>query len=494
MHVVFLSIVLSTVGCGKSECGCVIEDCEWRSADGGRCNEPAPGDTPSAGADTVGPDTMADLLPDLPMPEDVLVVDTETPELDLLDSIADVVADAPLDVVLPPDSETPDIAPPEQDGTPENPFMVSAFPFVQDGNTAAADTSEIDLYGCMDWIDEAGPEEYYQVTLTETGTLKAEVDEASGVDVDIHLLTSLEAEAGMAVDCVARANTRLVFEDLEPGVYWLVIDSYSEGAEVYSGAYKLAVELDVWDEWQIVDAAPGVVWKKKLYTDYAGGVQTINALEVDLSNPGVEILPYWGDGCMHPSEVGAQEGAVAAINAGFFGGGCEALDLIKVSGQVLVYSHIDGGPRRGFGVTTDGAPIFGTVPAWTDWPQAWHGITGHPNLLTDGEIDIWPWEDSGFYTARHPRTALGLTEDGVVLLVTVDGRTAAGKGMTEPELAQHMIWLGATQAINLDGGGSTTMWVDGMSVNGIVSHPSDNETADHHGERWVSDGLLVFSN
>ncbi len=66
--------------------------------------------------------------------------------------------------------------------------------------------------------------------------------------------------------------------------------------------------------------------------------------------------------------------------------------------------------------------------------------------------------------------------------------------MTEPELAQHMIWLGAIQAINLDGGGSTTMWVDGMSVNGIVSHPSDNETADHHGERWVSDGLLVFSN
>lgn len=486
-RILLLSLLLVGGGC-KGECDCETSPCDAQSQDSdgglrrGDIGDARPGDLP--GPDIApGPDTLQDLAG----PEDGSAGDAWTPPSDLMDSLEDT---AP-----PPDTApTPDTAPPPPDGTPEDPFAVESFPYVRDGDTAAAVTAEIDLYSCMDWVDEGGPEEYYRVVLTETGTLKAEVLEAPGVDVDLHLLTSLTTTEGVALDCLARANTALVVEDLEPGEYWLVIDSYAEGGEVFSGAYKLAVELDIWDQWQEVDAAPGVLWKKKIYADYAGGVQTINVLEVDLADPAVEIRPYWGDGCIHPSEVGAQEGAVAAINAGFFASGCEALDLIKISGQVLVYAHIDGAPRRGFGVTADGAPIFASIPAWTDWPEAWHGITGHPNLVTDGEVDIWPWVDSSFYTARHPRTALGLRGDGVVLLVTVDGRTEAGKGMTEPELAQHMIWLGAVQAINLDGGGSTTMWVDGMSVNGIVSHPSDNELADHHGERWVSDGLLVFSN
>ena len=488
-HVLFLSITLLNVGC-KSEDGCEAGACGGLTADmdvGTAAGDLV--DTRARAKDTSDLAIAPESIQDIPS-VDSFGADEWTRWLDLVDSLADL----PTDAALPPDTATPDAAPIPQDGTPAQPFLVKSFPYVHDGDTAAAATSDIDLYACLDWVGEEGPEEYYKVILTVTGDLKAEVAEVPGVDVDIHLLTSLTTSEGAAVDCLARANTSLVFEDLGPGEYWIVIDSYSEDGEVFSGMYKLALELDIWDEWQVVEAAQGVVWKKKVYSDYAGGVQTINALEVDLSNPAVEIRPYWGDGCIHPSEVGAQEGAVAAINAGFFASGCAALDLIKISGQVLVYAHIDDNPRRGFGVTADGAPIFGTIPAWSDWPEAWHGITGHPNLVTDGEIDIWPWVDSSFYTSRHPRTALGLREDGVVLLVTVDGRTAAGKGMTEAELAQHMIWLGAAQAINLDGGGSTTMWLDGMSVNGIVSHPSDNELADHHGERWVSDGLLVFSN
>ncbi|MFH1529414.1 MAG: phosphodiester glycosidase family protein [Pseudomonadota bacterium] len=489
-QIVFLSILLVSVGC-TSEGECEKGGCEGLSTDIDRGT--GAGDLSDArptGLDAIDLDTAVDAVKDAPRMEDSLDADAWTPGSDLVDSLTDL----PPDATLPPDTATPDTTPIPQDGTPEHPFLVMSFPSLHDGDTAAAGTSDIDLYSCLDWVGEEGPEEYYRVLLTGTGDLKAEVAEAPGVDVDVHLLTSLSTSGGTAMDCIARANTRLVVEDLGPGEYWLVIDSYSEGDEVFSGTYKLAVEFDLWDQWQVVQAAEGVVWKKKLYSDYAGGVQTINVLEVDLSDPAVEVRPYWGDGCLHPSEIGEQEGAVAAINTGFFAAGCAALDLIKINGQVLVYAHIDDDPRRGFGVTADGAPIFASIPAWTDWPEAWHGITGHPNLVTDGEVDIWPWADSGFFTSRHPRTALGLREDGVVLLVTVDGRTAAGEGMTEPELAQHMIWLGAMQAINLDGGGSTTMWVDGMSVNGIVSHPSDNELADHHGERWVSDGLLVFSH
>ena len=383
------------------------------------------------------------------------------------------------------------VGPPEE-GTPEYPYIVDYFPYVQDEDTTTTPVQELNLYNCADWLYEEGPEVYYEVHVPVTGTLTVEVGEADGVDVDIHLLTSLTNDDGFAVDCLGRANTRLTQADLAPGVYWVVIDSYSENGASWPGAYRVAFELDVWDEWQEVDVAPGIVWKKKLYADYAGGVQTINVLEADLNHPGVVVKPYWEGGCIHPSQAAAASGAVAAINAGFFSSGCSSMCLIKIDGELKVGNKF-GSDRRSFGITPSGDPLFAPVAAESDWPEAYQAMGGHPNLVTGGGIDIWPWENTGFYTSRHPRTALGLTDDNKLLLVTVDGRTGAGQGMTEEELAQHLLYLDVVDAINLDGGGSTTMWVQDMSVNGVVSYPSDNQQADHHGERLVSDALLVFS-
>jgi exopolysaccharide biosynthesis protein len=89
-----------------------------------------------------------------------------------------------------------------------------------------------------------------------------------------------------------------------------------------------------------------------------------------------------------------------------------------------------------------------------------------------------------FRNRRHPRTAAGLRGDGTLLLVTVDGRQPElSVGMTIDELASLMRELGADTALNLDGGGSTTMVVAGK----LVNSPSDAG-----GERPVSDALLVF--
>ncbi len=90
----------------------------------------------------------------------------------------------------------------------------------------------------------------------------------------------------------------------------------------------------------------------------------------------------------------------------------------------------------------------------------------------------------GFANARHPRTAAGIRTDGRILLVTVDGRQPERSvGMTIAELAALLIELGAVEAINMDGGGSTTMVVAGRVVNG----PSDLS-----GERPVGDAILVL--
>jgi hypothetical protein len=84
---------------------------------------------------------------------------------------------------------------------------------------------------------------------------------------------------------------------------------------------------------------------------------------------------------------------------------------------------------------------------------------------------------------RHPRTAVAVTSGGALLFVTLDGRQASSVGMTLRELAEALIDLGAREAMNLDGGGSTTMVVR----DAIRNSPSDGM------ERAVSDAILIYS-
>ena len=93
------------------------------------------------------------------------------------------------------------------------------------------------------------------------------------------------------------------------------------------------------------------------------------------------------------------------------------------------------------------------------------------------------------YTQRHPRTAIGTDKKGNVYLVVVDGRSAGNaEGVTITELTKICAWLGLTDAINLDGGGSSTMWT---AEEGIVSYPCRNKKFDHDGERRVSSIVSV---
>jgi len=110
-----------------------------------------------------------------------------------------------------------------------------------------------------------------------------------------------------------------------------------------------------------------------------------------------------------------------------------------------------------------------------------------PQLLAAGKpvfaAEAARYSDS-LYRQRHPRTAIGWTAAGKLMLLTVDGRQKFSVGMTMAELADLMSELGCVEAMNLDGGGSSTMVVNRK----VVNHPSDAA-----GERPVSDALLVFS-
>jgi MYXO-CTERM domain-containing protein len=115
-------------------------------------------------------------------------------------------------------------------------------------------------------------------------------------------------------------------------------------------------------------------------------------------------------------------------------------------------------------------------------------VSGFPELVVEGtQITCTsPTADSCFpdrsdMRDRNPRTAMGLTEDReTLILAVVDGRSASSDGMYGAELADLMFQLGAWEAFNVDGGGSSTMWVDG-SVRNAPSDGSQRSVANHWG-------------
>jgi hypothetical protein len=147
----------------------------------------------------------------------------------------------------------------------------------------------------------------------------------------------------------------------------------------------------------------------------------------------------------------------------------ELLNLLKVGTKVHLLSTF-GLSLRGSDATTLSEDIVGGVP----------------QLIKNGKIDItWEQEkiNKDFVTTRHPRTAVAKLKDGKFLMVTVDGRQPGySVGMNLEELAAFLLEQGAVDAMNLDGGGSTTMFLDGK----VMNKPSDKE-----GERSVSDAILV---
>jgi exopolysaccharide biosynthesis protein len=117
------------------------------------------------------------------------------------------------------------------------------------------------------------------------------------------------------------------------------------------------------------------------------------------------------------------------------------------------------------------------------FPGAVDVLGGNPALILNSVEQYQDLNGTDAFFDRQPRTAMGVTADGRMLLVVVDGRQPGySVGMTLQELADLMASLGAQNAINLDGGGSTAMWVNGLRV----SRPSDGF------ERGVGSALVVL--
>lgn len=203
--------------------------------------------------------------------------------------------------------------------------------------------------------------------------------------------------------------------------------------------------------------------------------------------PGIRLYTSW-HGAPVPVHAGSVVVPLAAVQEGTTSGagrvGVPAVD----SGSVAV-------PAGGALLEGPAAALSGLAPGdtvlWTAEVLLGEAfvpselVGGFPVLLRGGEVppELATEPRPSFGEQRHPRTAVGWRAGGPVLLVTVDGRQAPySDGMTLAELAGLMRRLGATEALNLDGGGSTTMVLRGRVV---------NRTSDASGERPVGNALVV---
>jgi hypothetical protein len=144
------------------------------------------------------------------------------------------------------------------------------------------------------------------------------------------------------------------------------------------------------------------------------------------------------------------------------------------------------------------SPLVGVFPGETlsftstvtaGWESIQHAVGGREWIVRDGATFISPRPASA--DEIHPRSAIGLTADNRLILATVDGRQPGwSTGVRLPELAELMLSRGAVAALNLDGGGSTSLAIRRAGTNGpvLVNRPSDGS------ERAVTNSIQVISN
>lgn len=189
-----------------------------------------------------------------------------------------------------------------------------------------------------------------------------------------------------------------------------------------------------------------------------------------------------------------QHDGILAINGGYFSGNT-SVSLLISDGEVISPGLTHEVPRGAFGIVAGKPDVFWTrsksansEPLVSDYlsssevseeMEANQAVGGGPVLVQDGEIEVYSEEEGfgGSHVLRHPRTAIGYCYENKLIMMVIDGRQKTSAGVTLPELAYLMKSLGAKEAVNLDGGGSSAMVAAGEVVNIPADIPGGNRNS-----------------
>lgn len=186
------------------------------------------------------------------------------------------------------------------------------------------------------------------------------------------------------------------------------------------------------------------------------------------------------------SETASDVGAIFAINGDYYG--------FRNDGYVIrngVLYRSTAGDNDVLGIDSNGNMTSYSPSEYTAQELLEKGITNAfsfgPTLVENGKVVVSDSDEVSQSQSSNPRTAIGQVSENHYIAVVSDGRTSESAGLSLSELAQVMVDAGATYAYNLDGGGSSTMVLNGQ----VINNPVGGGTGSSTGERSVSDILYI---
>ena len=249
----------------------------------------------------------------------------------------------------------------------------------------------------------------------------------------------------------------------------------------------------------------GVFYGFNHFSNLFASNQSISVLDVDLNTAPVKITFPYTTARQLTSSLAGSANAIAAVNGTFFNtstGG--SVEYLKTNGSL-----VNGTVANAMNDTMDyldeaalSPQLTLTTTEITRIPQSntWNSFytnAQYPNMMAAGPLLLYSgsvvaYANKTFNTGRNPRTAACVTASGHLKLIAVDGRTTMAAGATAGEMQTLSKGLGCRDALNYDGGGSTTMWISGKPNGGVVNYPSDNGVYDHLGERTVANAIAIL--
>lgn len=275
-------------------------------------------------------------------------------------------------------------------------------------------------------------------------------------------------------------------------------------------------------QWTVTEVTPGLTYLQFSGLEpVTGSAQQVFVADCDLSQPGFSLrYATAGEGVSVTSDVLRKYGALVSMNAAYE----TASVVIKVNGKLLsnmpnntvmtspvpqwkdeaaIYTSADGREVR---IAYEGKGRSLSELRKLYGASAWPNIYSSAPMLIENHVPVGA-SFAGFHSAaeiakleyedpvrhqgvRHPRTAVALTDNGHLLFIVVDGRRpGVSEGMSARELTLFLQEnFQPKDAINMDGGGSSTLCVAGQGdpVTHVVNYPVDNKRYDHAGERRLS--------
>jgi hypothetical protein len=254
---------------------------------------------------------------------------------------------------------------------------------------------------------------------------------------------------------------------------WGKIQSFGE--EWCSEDYlKVVAAISSGGEEQPVDEDPVEIFSGIIYQKMRRYDANCHILIIDTHGKRFHVTPFIG--LRTVSQVGRDLGAPIVINGDGWGIHQRYPNSIAASdGNFYMHSQMDYRPW--VNISRDNNVTF----AWRDPVNLYNAVSGDRYLIQNGR-----YNEAISNVTKAPRTALGLSQPGKLILIVADGRTAQSAGLSFREVSDILLKLDVVTAINLDGGGSSAMWIKDK----IVNVPIDENVVGK--ERLVANHLCVF--